>query len=493
MGIVIRQSSLTTFFSYLGVIIGYFNILWLFPKVLELDQIGLVRFIQDAAFILLPFAQIGLSQSVIKFFPQFKGEDTSRRSFITFCLFIGICFYALFVVVFHLFEPFILSLFGSREEVIGEYVYLILSLTFILSITAVLEGYSRSLLKIIVPNFLRDVWVRLLTGIITLCYFIEIISFLELLYLLVLNYLSALLILIIYLVRQDKYSLSFKFSYVSRRIFRAILDFGIFSFTGAAGSQIIARMDILMITAMLGLDETGIYAVVFYMGAIIEMPKRAVSQVTTPLVSDFFTQNKIDKIKLIYQKTAINQQVIGMMLLIGLLANLDNIIYLIPNWQKFEGGINVIYFIGLAKLIGMSFGINSEIIWMSKYYRFNILLTTILAVLTVVTNYILIPLMGISGAALATLITISLFNILKLVFIKKQLKMQPFTLKNFWVLCFGAIILWTSLQISSLENIYLDILVRSIAITIVYTALILITKVSAEIDGLFDQIKRKIL
>jgi O-antigen/teichoic acid export membrane protein len=86
MGIVIRKSLITSLFSYLGVLIGYLNILYFFPKFLTPSQIGLYRLILDSAILLAPFAQSGVMQGVIKFFPVYQQKE-NQRDFSTFSIF----------------------------------------------------------------------------------------------------------------------------------------------------------------------------------------------------------------------------------------------------------------------------------------------------------------------------------------------------------------------------------------------------------------------
>lgn len=68
MGVVIRQSIFSSIISYVGVAIGYINLLYLYPRFLELEQIGLLRTIQDTALLMAPFAQVGLAHSILRFY-----------------------------------------------------------------------------------------------------------------------------------------------------------------------------------------------------------------------------------------------------------------------------------------------------------------------------------------------------------------------------------------------------------------------------------------
>mgnify|MGYP004150682039 CR=1 FL=1 len=60
------------------------------------------------------------------------------------------------------------------------------------------------------------------------------------------------------------------------------------------GNIIILNIDILMVSALLGLSNTGIYTTAFYIGIIIEMPRRAISQISLPIISNHFSI-KLDK------------------------------------------------------------------------------------------------------------------------------------------------------------------------------------------------------
>ena len=49
MGIIIRQGIKGTIVSYLGTLLGYVNMLILFPLIFSTEEIGLYRILLDAA------------------------------------------------------------------------------------------------------------------------------------------------------------------------------------------------------------------------------------------------------------------------------------------------------------------------------------------------------------------------------------------------------------------------------------------------------------
>jgi len=64
MGKVAKQSIQTTIFSYLGVVIGYFNVLWLYPYAMDASELGTFRTIQDLGLLFVPFAQLGVGHGI---------------------------------------------------------------------------------------------------------------------------------------------------------------------------------------------------------------------------------------------------------------------------------------------------------------------------------------------------------------------------------------------------------------------------------------------
>ena len=74
----------------------------------------------------------------------------------------------------------------------------------------------------------------------------------------------------------------------------------------------------------------------------------------------------------------------------------------------------------------MATGCNSAIIANSKFYKYTLYSNIILMVITVLSNIYFIQLYGLTGAAIATGISIFLFNTFKLLVVAIDLKFSPF-------------------------------------------------------------------
>ena len=236
-----------------------------------------------------------------------------------------------------------------------------------------------------------------------------------------------------------------------------------------------------MVTSMLGTHATGVYATAFYMAVVIEVPRRLVTQISAPLLAQHLEAGKSLQVSELYAKSSLNLFIIGFLFFIGLWANLDNIYFYIPNRSIYEAGKWVVVIIGLGKLIDMSFGLNGEIIILSKYYRINIVLTGFLAMITIIANWILIPIYGFNGAAIGTTLSLILFNLVKFLFVKSKFQMQPFRVNHFKLLVIGGAILFIALAVPAMDQRWLDIVIRSGLITFVYLGLVLGLKISDEI------------
>ncbi|MEZ4946209.1 MAG: oligosaccharide flippase family protein [Cyclobacteriaceae bacterium] len=485
MGIVFRQSAITTIISYCGVAIGYINLLYLYPKFLEPDQIGLMRTIQDAAILFTPFAQFGLAQSIVRYYPKLVTGQASSGSFIRLMLLLAMAGFGIFFIAFKVFEAPILSYFEANAQEIIGYSSLVLWLTLILLIMAILEAYSRSLLKTIVPNLLREVVARLLLAILVTLYFTGYLDFNQFIISTALAYLICLGILVLYLWSMGELQLSQSMSHLNKTEIPGLLKYSLLSFAGMAGLIIIGKVDSIMVTGLLGLTANAIYTTAFYMATVIEIPKRALMQISMPLISRAFEKNDMEDIKNIYKKTSINQFIVGGLILIGIWANLHNIFAFMPKGEIYNTGKYVVLIIGFGKLLDMLFGPSSEIIVLSKYYAFNIILILLLAASIVIANNLLIPEYGINGAAIGSALALILFNFLKYIFIYLKLKMQPLTWATVKVLAIGGIAVGCNYLIPQMESLLVDLMVRSVAITIVYTSLIFVSKASPDGNMVF--------
>jgi O-antigen/teichoic acid export membrane protein len=135
--------------------------------------------------------------------------------------------------------------------------------------------------------------------------------------------------------------------------------------------------------------------------------------------------------------------------------------------------------IGVGELTNMITSFNGGIIGYSKLYKFDIAFEAFLLIGNIILNIILVPIYGILGAAIATSITLIIYNLLKVMLVYKTYKFHPFSANNLKVLLTG-IILIGLLQLNiikdlKIENI-LEMAIAGIILFVLYGAILALFK-----------------
>ena len=130
----------------------------------------------------------------------------------------------------------------------------------------------------------------------------------------------------------------------------------------------------------------------------------------------------------------------------------------------------------------MSTGINNTIIATSRFYKAQSLFMAIFVVIIVVTNYLFIPIWGITGAGIANAISLFLFNLMRWIFLWNKFNFQPFNYRYLLVLVFSGIAFLPGYFLPAITPFYIDIIVRSGAIFIIFCLLVYFSKLSDDIN-----------
>ena len=496
MGVIIRQSIKSTIFSYLGVVIGVVNVLWLYPEFLNQADIGLLSSLYAAAAMFAPFAQLGMGSVITRFFPKFNEEEVQQNQFLLLTFISSFFGFILISILILFFQDNVISHFsGSSDKnlLITNY-HLIVALLFCFVFSGILESYSKSLLKIAFPIFLKDVLIRLMITALLTSYAFGLVVHGHFFQLYVLIYVIALLVLLLYVLTLRKIRFQSGTILLSKKVIKSIGIYSFFVVLAGTSTSIVQKIDTLMISGLMkSFSEAGIYTIAFYIGNVIEMPRRSIISISQPLIAKAWHNNDTAEIAVLYKKTSLNLLIIGVLIFIGIWVNVDNLFRIIPKGEIYSQGKFVVLFIGIAKILDMITGINHEIIFFSNYYRFNVILMMFLVFIAFVSNYILIPLYGISGAAIATAISYLLFNLIKSYFVWYKFKMQPFTANTLYILFLGGILILLGEIAPNFSNPYGDLIFRSAIVFVLFNLVVYIFKLSDEYINLINTVKKKLL
>ncbi|MGB3619477.1 MAG: polysaccharide biosynthesis C-terminal domain-containing protein [Catalinimonas sp.] len=487
MGIIIRQSVKASVVTYAGVALGAFSFLWLFPRFASEEQIGLYKLIQSLGLLLAMFVQFGATGVVERFFPYFKDRARQHHGFLPFVLLYPLPGLLLFGVAWLLFRDFWLSLYAAKAPQVNAYFWWFVPLTVFLIYQGVLDGYARVHLRIVVPSLFREVGLRVAAIGLMLAFATGLLPFSAVVVGYILGIGVGVVGLMLYLRNLGVWFVRFSGVRLSKPLLRQMASFSLVIVLGGTSSVVISQIDSVMIGSLYGIKEVGVYAIAFFIGTVIEIPRRMISQISIPLLAQAWKDDDLPKIAEIYRKASLNQMIVGMLLLLGIWANSEAIFHLIPNGHLYRPGRYVILFIGLARLIDMTGGLSSEIITQSRYYAFTMWSSASLAGLLVVTNLVLIPRFGITGAALATALSVLTYVLIKFLFIRWRFGLQPFTWRTLFVPTLaGAVWLVAGLvppPPPDLPGTLLNVALRSVVITVLFLGPLLLLRISPDANG----------
>jgi O-antigen/teichoic acid export membrane protein len=275
-----------------------------------------------------------------------------------------------------------------------------------------------------------------------------------------------------------------QFGFIKKGLRKDMLKFMLFMLSVGVGTSLSGKIDVLMISQKISLTGTGIFTIAFFMASFIEIPSRAISQITVPFVSQALKDNDMPRISMLYKRVSINQLTISGLLFCLIWINADNFFKIMPNGEIYETGKYVILFIGAAKLFDAVTGINSAILGNSRYYYYSLLFIFFLAIISVVNNMLLIPIYGVVGAAIATSVSIFLFNTCMVLFVWWKLKVQPFSWHTLKPILAIAVVLLINLLLKELAYPWVDAMIRSSLSLAVFVLIIYFLKASEDINGL---------
>jgi len=100
--------------------------------------------------------------------------------------------------------------------------------------------------------------------------------------------------------------------------------------------------------------------------------------------------------------------------------------------------------------------------------------------------------MGISGAALATLISMTLFNVFKLWYVKKKFGIWPFTMKDLYIILITLGLGILVYFIPAGDNNYVQIIIRSGIFTLLFWAIAIRFDFSPQVSMYFWGVVRRV-
>jgi O-antigen/teichoic acid export membrane protein len=226
------------------------------------------------------------------------------------------------------------------------------------------------------------------------------------------------------------------------RRLKVIQRYGFFTFLTTVSTFVVQTIDSVMLGAYVNLEAVGIYTIAFFMGSVIAMPARSVSRIAIPVIAQAWKDSNLSKIADVYTSTSFLQFLSGGFIFGLILLNLDAIFQFLP--PIYATGFGVVVFIGLGHWIDMTGGLNANILVTSSKYHLDIYINAAFIFLCILFNMLLIPAYGLTGAAVASLLSYAVLNAARCAILYALFGFNPFG----WRYLTGVAVLLTAFAIT---------------------------------------------
>lgn len=346
-----REGIWNTAISYAGILIGYVNTILLFPNILDESQVGLTRLLLSISVMYAQFSALGFVNMSVRYFPYFRDKDKAHNGFLFLLLSVPLLGFILSTAVFLLFKPAVVDYYIENSPLIIDYYYYLIPLALFTLLFNMFTAYLRSLYKTIVSSFVQDFLLRILTTVLVLVYALDVMSFqtFVLLYIIV-NSVGA-LVLVTYIIWLKQLFIRPSVAVLSIIPIREVFYYGFFTFLGNISTTIITTVDQVMISSY-SLAQNGIYTTAFFMTSAILVPGKSILKIAQPQVAEFWKESDMIGMKKLYQNVTMINLIVGLLLFVGIWANIDNLYDFMP--ESYRSGKYVVLFLAIARLVDLA-------------------------------------------------------------------------------------------------------------------------------------------
>ncbi len=498
MGVIAKQSIRGTIVTYLGIAVGIVTTFFVLTRFLTTEEIGLARVLIDAATLFVGLAQLGTNASIIRFYPYFREKDSEEdHGFFFWALVVPFIGFLLFAIIYWACRVPLGAWFGDKSPLFVEYYYFVLPLAFFMLYQTICESTCNVLMHIVVPRAVRELIVRVGLLAIYLLYAFDFLSIDGLVIGICVNYSLAAVINLCYFFSLKRINLRPDWSYLRahRDIVRKYLVYTGFLIISAVTTVLAPTLSSFFVTAKMGLDNTGIFAIATYMAVMVSVPNRSVAAIASPQLARAIKEQNHDECSHLVSQVTRNMLLIGGFILLAMWVNIDLIFHILPNGTTYATAKYVVLILGVSQLVLATFSICFTLLTYSRFYAFSLLLSLLLTVSALLLNNYLVPLYGMEGAAWSNMLSYGLYYLLIIATVVPLCRVHIID-RNWWAILALVVVLfalnWAWQTYLPAMNIWLDSILRSVIILGSGALIAYKAKLSPEInDQIVNSLNRK--
>jgi len=251
---------------------------------------------------------------------------------------------------------------------------------------------------------------------------------------------------------------------------------------------ILHRIDKVMLGIYMTSEIVGIYNIASTVAGLITFLLVSSNMIFSSVISELYSVNKIKILGDLYST-------ITKWIIISTLPIVISIVFFPDTIMKFFGevyiiGSSALVILALGQMINVFVGANGYILNMCGHEKLLLINNISMAIINVIFNAVLIPKIGILGAALSTGMSIAIINIIKVFEVKFLLGIIPYNKEYFFILI-NLLIMCLS---SFITKLYWNNVISVIIITIINMGISIFIsyKFKSKLDEImFKKFKRK--
>jgi len=197
------------------------------------------------------------------------------------------------------------------------------------------------------------------------------------------------------------------------------------------------KTDLIMIGYFLGEKNVGIYSIAMRTAILGSFFLGSVGMIFAPKISELFHDNRIKELTKIYQALTKWTTYINLIFFSIIVLFSRSIMRIFGD--EYIVGATALILIGIGQFANSAAGSAGEMIVMTGRSKIDFYINLFSMVVNVLLNFLLIPVLGIEGAAIASLAGFSIANITRVIFVYKVHKILPYN-KKFLKIIFPIII-----------------------------------------------------
>lgn len=486
MGIIQRQTIKGSIYSYLGIVVGFFNTALIMPKLLSTAEIGLINILVAISALYAQFSSLGFTNVTTRLFSYFRDADKNHNGFAFLTIATGIVGFILAFISFLILRPYLIESNIEESPLFVEYLWFLVPLIFFRMFFLLLDNYNKVLYDATTGTFLSDFVYRVGNLFLLGAFFLKWINFPQY----VIGYVFMLCFPAVYLagllIYRKQLNMKPQLHFIDQPMRKEMINMAAYGIIGGLSGVALMSIDKIMVNGFFDLSLTGVYSVSFFFGTIILIPNRALSKISSAILADAWKANEKETVNSIYYRSSINQLVAGCFLFILMIANLHNIFQILP--PDYASGKMVIVYISLGNLLAVSTGVSITILATSSKYKIQALQLGMLILLTIVTNLIFIPIMGISGAAFASMISMAIYSLTRIIYLKTKMDLFPYRMTHLKLLLISVVAFIAGWFIPNLGFWMIDLVIRCGIITILFVSGLVWLNISDEVQRMKDKL-----